>query len=73
MNDNEIQKIFDWTTQLSETYDDWINQNNCMEILNIETNNMCKKFIDLYPEFDTKQIQCVTFAFMIYMMIEIIK
>lgn len=62
--------IRDWmnfmvfSTTLSGNYDNWKNNPNISEIINVKTNPMCMNLKNDYPDVEDKVIQSITLGFL---------
>lgn len=65
INDRDIELII-LTNVLTNSYDTWSKNKDIIDILNIDTNTICRYFKQLNPDIDNKIIQSITFGLLIY-------
>ncbi len=56
-------------TNLCNRYDEWKNDTNIMNIVNLDTNSICIGLKKIYPFIDTKVVQSIALAFTMYFVI----
>lgn len=52
-----------FSTTLSGNYDNWKNNSNISEIINVKTNPMCVNIKNNYPDIENKVIQSIVLGF----------
>jgi hypothetical protein len=53
-----------FSTTLCGNYDNWKNNPNISEIINVKTNPMCVNLKNTYPDVEDKVIQSITLGFL---------
>lgn len=64
---DEYLRLLMMSTTLRGTYDDWINNPQFSEVLNVETNSTCIEMKRLFPTIDDKVAQSIALATLMYM------
>jgi len=70
MNDtqeNDQLTLMIMATTLSKKYDEWSQNSDVMDVLNVNTNNICIYLKDKYPYIEDSIAQSVSLAFLLYL------
>ena len=67
----DMTKVLIMSTQLGANYDQWENNEEIQEILDIEKNSLCKMLKICQSQLDDKSIRCIVLAIYINMYAEI--
>lgn len=72
-NQNDMEKILLYSTELASNYNEWICNENIENILNSNKNTLYKIIQYNNPQLCEKSINCIIIAFYMHMYIEINK
>lgn len=64
-NDSQISMLVTATTLCSK-YDDWSINEKIMNVLNVNTNNLCIELKQKYPNADDKVVQSIVLALLLH-------